>query len=409
MIKKLKFQIACEIQSILHQSITYNSSQSQGFQDTRMLTAGTFNLCADYFSNPNPNNQSDARNGMPHDWYHRRKYVQQALSEMKCDAMALQELSPDQAIDLMQMFPGHGFAFFVQAQTPEIESGSIYTTVDQIKHFLLGKNIGTPGLIGIMWNTRTLDVCPDTESEPLTKSEYESLGQSEAESEALGRLRSKSMGIVWYNPKPFQRPQVTPLDTDQGFGNTKTPRGLGYVKFKHNQSEKEFYFFTSHAPISGGSKTRVGCFETENKVIHQIVGTTPFFSAGDRNLLPDDNDKTRDPDLGDVEAYRALVNSYPGVYDWYNPKNHLGFPGTWFGYQYEPLKYQNLVKADGTLTMKRRFDIGISSLESLGSAHYHCVIRGESVELLGQLTEADNLERNTLSDHFAVIAQFSLY
>lgn len=331
-----------------------------------MLTLGSYNITASFFTDPK--DPDDVKNNYPHHWIKRRKYFPQALGEVNCDCMALQELSPEQAIDFFEMFPGHKFVFFVQAQTTEVESGQILDSADQIKQNLLGKNIGTP-LIGIMWNPQT--------------------------------LKDNFRGMFWYNPEPFQRPTSTDRAlTDKGFGNMNTPRGPGYIKFTHIESNKDFYFFTSHAPISGGSQTRIRCFETENKVIKEMVGSVPFFSVGDRNLLPD----------ADVEqAYNQLVSLDHGVNDWLNPGNHLGFTGTWLGYLYEPLKFQNQINPDGSMTDQSRLDVGTSSLKSLWSAHYHCIIRNDdTVKLLGALNPQDNQTRNFLSDHSMVIAKFCL-
>lgn len=177
--------------------------------------------------------------------------------------------------------------------------------------------------------------------------------------------------------------------------------GLDYVKFAQNFTNKDFYFFTSHAPISGGSKTKTECFKLENQIIRELTGETPFFSIGDRNIFPDDNFD---------ESYSALVPQ--GVYDWVddlsNPDNHIGFPTTWLGYLYEPAQYQNKVLSNNTLEKKYRLDIGISSMKSISSAHYHCVIRDGDVQLLGRLVEGDNETRNFLSDHSLVVATYNL-
>ena len=344
--------------------------------ETNTLCLGSYNLCATFFCDPK--DEKDPKSSMPSTWEKRKNYFRTTLLTVNCDIMGLQELSPEQAIDFINMFPEYKFYFFVQAQTDQIQSGSIYTNSEEIKQNLLGKNIGTP-LIGIMYN-------------PLV-------------------LVAKKTGMFWYNPKPYQRPlEVDRSLTDKGYGNMNTPRGPGYVHFFHILSGKEFYFFTSHAPISGGSETRKKCFELENKVIPEIVGSLPFFSVGDRNLLPDQGDLAE-------EAYNALVPvPVPGpdssndhlIYDWLNEKNHEGFMGTWLGYLYEPVEFQTQIQPDGSLRNSKRFDVGTSSLKSFWSAHYHCIIKENGVQVLGKLTEKDNLTRNFLSDHSMVVAKFHI-
>jgi len=327
------------------------------------LCLGSYNICATFFCDPK--DDKDTKKNMPHTWSNRRKYFRKTFDLVNCDVMALQELSPEQTLDFFEMFPNHKFFFFVQAQTDDVKAGEIYTNADEIKTNLLGKFIGTP-LIGIMYKPNV--VVP------------------------------KKSGIFWYNPNPFEKPTATDRTvTDKGFGNVNTPRGPGYVEFTHVASGKDFYFFTNHAPLSGGSNTRMKCFELENQVIKKMVDSKPFFSIGDRNLLPD---------AGHDESYKALVPT--GTYDWLNKKNHCGAFTTWLSFQYEPLEYHNQMQKDGSFKETWRYVIGTSSLRSVWSAHYHCIIRGDDVQLLGELTEKDNLTRNFLSDHSMVVAKFNL-
>jgi len=329
------------------------------------LCVGSYNITATYFCDPK--NETDPKSGMHHTWEKRRKYFCEALTEAKCDVMALQELSPEQALDFLVMFPKHKFFFFVQAQTEEVKAGHILQSIEEVKNDLLGKFIGTP-LTGIMYNPEIFE--------------------------------PKKSGIFWYNPNPFQRPTATDrAQTDKGFGNMNTPRGPGYVQFTHKLNGKEFYFFTSHAPISGGSQTRSECFKLENETIPQITNGVPFFSVGDRNLIPDDNGV-------DDKAYDTLVSPKNGIYDWVNQESHDGFKTTWLGYLYEPCQFQNEILANGTFKQNKIFDVGTSSLKSFWSAHYHCIIRDDKVELLGALNEGDNQTRNFLSDHSMLVAKF---
>jgi hypothetical protein len=342
--------------------------------ENNILTLGNYNITATFFSDPNPTDEKDPKRNTPqHHWINRKKYFHKVLQMANCDVLGLQELSPEQAVDFLTMFPKHKFYFFALAQTKEVDAGTVCTNLDEVKQKFLGKFIGT-ALIGIMYNPVTVSVT------------------------------SKDVGVFWYNPEPFKKPTaVDRSETDKGFGNMNTPRGPGYVKFTHNFTNKDFYFFTSHAPISGGAKTRTECFKLENRVIKELTGdgvTVPFFSIADRNMFSDDNFD---------ESYSALVPH--GVYDWVdlsNPDNHVGFPTTWLGYLYEPVQCQNKVLANMTFEKKYRLDIGISSLKSISSAHYHCIIRDDETQLLGDLVEADNETRNFLSDHSMVVAKFSL-
>jgi hypothetical protein len=317
------------------------------------LCIGSYNITSSFISDPK--DRDDAKIKMPqHTWSNRRKYLKEAIDLAKIDVLALQELSPMQALDSVTAFPDYRFYFFALAETKEVKAGSIYSTADEIKEHLLGKDIGT-FLIGIMYDPK--------------------------------KVTAKATGLFWYNPKPFEPPTATDRSlTDKGFGNMNTPRGPGWVHFVHNYSGKEFFVFTSHAPISGGWKARYECFSLENKIIPDIVGARPFFSVGDRNLFPG---------VGYDDTYNALVPQ--GVYDWLNKDSHIGYLCNWIGYLYEKEEFQNKINSGGQFTSPDRLDIGTSSLKSVWSAHYHCIIRGNSVELLGKLSEDDNLTRNFLS------------
>ncbi len=328
------------------------------------LKLASYNITATFFTDPK--NADDPKMSMPqHWWKHRRLYFRDAILQVMPDAMALQELSPEQAIDLLEMLPEFKFVFFTQAATGDVQAGKIYNSKNQIRDNLLGKSsIGTP-LIGIMYNNNVL--------------------------EAVDR------GMFWYNPRPFEVPTATDrAETDKGYGNMNTPRGPGYLRFRHRKTLFEFYFFTLHAPLSGGWQTRKDCFECEKRVISQIVGNAHWFSVGDRNMIPD----------GFFETYKALLSG-KNVYDWMSA-HHEGFVATWLGYLYEPKKFQNQVLIDGSLASTDTLDIGIGSLPSRGSAHYHCIIRDSKVELLGELNVNDNATREFLSDHSMLVADFTI-
>jgi hypothetical protein len=339
--------------------------------DTNLIV-GSYNVTATFFTEPDPLKSEDPKTKMPqHHWENRKIYFPRLLEKIKIDVLGLQELSPEQALDFLEMFPStkYKFYFFVQAQTKDVVAGSIYSTSEEIKTKLLGKNIGT-ALIGIMYNPEKVK----PQSDP---------------------------GMFWYNQDPWKPPTATDRsETDKGFGNMNTPRGPGYVEFLHLESKKSFYFFTSHAPISGGWKTRMECFKLENKIIQQLTGAVkPFFSCGDRNLFPEDGEK---------ETYVALVPK--GVYDWVHDtqNTHQGFRSTWLGFLYEPEKFQNQIDTEGKFKLPGRLDIGTSSEKSLWSAHYHNIIQAEDVVPLGKLSPKDNETRNFLSDHAMLVAGFRL-
>lgn len=337
------------------------------FNKSYPLVLASYNITASFHSDPK--HLKDPKQQFPqHWWWNRRKYFKEAINKVSANVIGLQELSPEQALYFMETFSNHKFYIFTQTGSIDgVKAGQIYTTPKEIRENLIGKDIGTT-LLGIMFDPRTL--------EPSTH----------------------NPGMFWYNSDPFKIPtSIDRTETDKGFGNMNTNRAVGYVEFTHIQSGRNFYFFVSHAPISGGTQTRKLCFELELKMIKEITNGIDWFSAGDRNMFPG---------AGYDEMYNALVGN--GAHDWMNVTNHIGPKCTWIGYSYEPMQFQNQIQNNGTFTMPDRLDVGISSLKSVWSAHFPCIIRNDEVSLYCKLNWNDDATRNYLSDHMMLVACFGL-
>lgn len=381
---------------------------------TSILKVAGWNITATFFTQADSKNPKDPKHQMrQHFWENRKECLQQAVFQVRPDVIGLQEIAPDQAMDLFDMFPTYGLFFFTSAKTNEIDAGKIYTTSDEIKEKLLGKFIGT-ALTAIMYDKKNVQPCLHDETKEFIR------------------------GMFWYNPDPWTPPTVTDrAETDKGFGNMNTPRAVGFVKFQHLQSKKPFLFATSHAPISGGWKTRAQCFKLEVDILNKLSKehSCPFFSVGDRNLFPEE---------GAQETYEALVPPKTGVCDWVSPEftRHEGFESTWLGFMYEKEEFRPKISTDGKLGAKGRLDIGISNIQSKSSAHYHCIMRKDKlnekedgiseeekrkekatleshqekekekeklkVHLLGKLEPKDEETRSFVSDHSMVVATFDL-
>lgn len=131
-------------------------SEDELISKGKLLTLGNYNITATFFSDPNPTDEKDPKRNMPqHQWINRRKYIHKALQSANCDVMGLQELSPEQAVDFLTMFPDHKFYFFALAQTKEVEAETVCSNIDEVKQKFLGKFIGT-ALISIMYNPATV-------------------------------------------------------------------------------------------------------------------------------------------------------------------------------------------------------------------------------------------------------------
>lgn len=177
---------------------------------------GSYNIVAECF---------DAKG---HPWAVRAPYVKKALIKHNFDILALQELSPGQALDITRWFPNH--RLFVLCQTPsDVPAGAIVE--GEAISAWAGKHTGAT-LNGIL--VRAEYLVPDI----LT-----CLDASKETSEKTGRF--------WLNESPFEVPIPANCRTlDKGFGNMNTYRAVLWVKLRVNG--KILYVFCSHYPLSGG-------------------------------------------------------------------------------------------------------------------------------------------------------------
>lgn len=358
----------------------------------RVLLLASYNITASYLSD------KEIDGNKPHAWSVRREAMMTTLRGIGAAVVALQELAVDQALDLIDMLPEQRFLIFQQRwlrysvpDRTEVCAGRIFTSRSELEP-LANAFCGT-AMIGIMYDPRQVELL--------------------------------NTGMFFYKAQPYSTPRFNDVpdhpSTDQGFGNVNSPRGPGFARFLHKGSGKQFFFFTFSAPLCGGSPARNQCFALERQIIAELTGTgtgtgtgktaapapapalsTPFFSVGDRNMLPAD---------GFQENYDTLFNTQHGqVYDWKHPVKHEGCETTWLGYLYEPRRCQNTMDTTtGNFRFTARLDIGIASVPPLSSAHHHCFIRDKGyVDLLGALRPGDNEARTFLSAHSLLTARFLL-
>lgn len=331
------------------------------------ITLASYNICADFFSDKSEN----------HKWSKRGGFVKARLLYCGAAAIALQEISAKQGMELFTMSSHRRLVLFQQAATPELKAGTIFTTAEQLEPYL-NINFGTP-MTGILYDPADVTL--------------------------------EDVGMFWYKPDPLIPP--TAMDrgtTDKGFGNCNTPRGPGWCRFRCNDTNKSFIFATVHAPLSGGAKTRQECFHLERKVFRQLWPELPIFSVGDRNILPDSETEVKDT----MDA--LLGPTYGTVYDWFHPKYHVGIKSTWIGFDYEPNQFQAKVNEKGELETMGRLDVGFATIPPLWSAHSHCLIgdvedglgrRYPVLEPYGKLTLQNNITRPFASDHCMIMAGFA--
>lgn len=310
-----------------------------------------------------------------HTWATRAPYMKEFLSTHgKTDLQSFQELSSQQILDIAS-FLGDKTNFIVLSSHPsDVEAGTIRNTrehAEEIKSWR-DKNVGTM-LTGIAYNTTKF--IPETSV------------------------------CFWLNEDPWTIPtDKSPRETDKGFGNTNTSRAVLGIKFKHHASDKSFYLFNSHYPLSGGAAARVGCATTKMREIEKITQGLPWFATGDRNMIGTDEESQI--------VYQAFFQDNPDVQD-YRDVHHYGQGVNWIGFSTD--KFKNLPNPDLTFSNSKIlcatfFSEGKDhSLKVLRSAHFlgeFDLQKGQLKEISDVLTDPE--QRTTIPDHAAILVHFTL-
>jgi hypothetical protein len=285
--------------------------------------------------------------------------VVKLLESVYPDIICLQELSPNQALELHEYFGNRlGYSSVFLSQTPsEIEAGLI-AFGDKVGNWC-GKNIGTP-LVGTF----------------ISKG-----------------FKLLEWGRFWLN----EEPDVVPTNADRGeidkgFGNMNTYRAVLWAKVQV-LDEKALFVFNSHYPLSGGNKARLECTKLEMAKIKEITQGTNWISAGDRNIMStkEDTNAYNPATLHQEFAKHGMVKG-DGI-------NHYGVNTTWIGFSYDHC--QNQVR-EGKFQDEVILDVIVSSLKPVCSFFLHGALDPENQELLpllGALGGEQNEGRYFASDH----------
>lgn len=325
------------------------------------IRAVSYNVAADFFD------KNDTTTDKRHYWQYRAPFVKKLLQNINADIMCLQELSPNQAIELAADLASFGYSARFLCQIPsEIEAGTI-ADEEQVKAWK-GKNCGTP-LIGTFINQDWKIV---------------------------------EAGRFWLNEAPHALPHQTDRgETDKGFGNKNTYRAVLWTKIE-NAAQKNLFIFNSHYPLSGNNQARLKCAQLERDQIDQIAKNSPWISMGDRNIIPVSQDSgSHNPET----VYQALIKA---AHDSRNGQQHYGISTSWLGFSYD--KHQNgLAPQTGDFKELSMLDIMVSNLKPAVSFCHHGAIDPQKKTLWPlseKLTEQQDTQRYFSSDHALVGADF---
>jgi tetratricopeptide (TPR) repeat protein len=200
----------------------------------------SYNVTADYFD------EEDKTEDGHHHWQFRATFVIKLLSAVYPDIICLQELSPNQALELYEYFGKRlGYSSIFLSQTPsEVKVGAI-AHGSEISDWC-GKNIGTP-LVG----TFISKACKFLE-----------------------------VGKFWLNEEPDVVPINTDRgETDKGFGNMNTYRAVLWTKVQIDDSKVLFVFnrVMMELPLAGvlnEQQNKEGYYASD----HALVGIDLFWS-----------------------------------------------------------------------------------------------------------------------------------
>jgi len=305
-----------------------------------------------------------------HTWSVRAPFLKKFLSSFgKTDIQAFQELSSQQVLDI-QSYLGENYNLIVLTSHPsDIEAGIIRNT-DQHSEEIKSwgeKNIGA-FLVGIAYDKTKFSVL--------------------------------DMQRFWLNEDPWSVP--TNKDSkagDKGFGNTNTYRAVLGIKFKQSTSEKEFYVFNSHYPLSGGANARTGCAKTEMAEIQRLTQGLPFIATGDRNIIGTPSEAN--------QVYLAFFDNQMDVRDC-RDICHYGSGGSWIGFSTDRFKnpVENGVLQNKSTLCALFYAQGIKGVRSAHMLGEFDIQKNELTTLSSGLKEPEL--RTTISDHAAIIFHFNL-
>ncbi len=284
---KREEQDMVDAKGLKRQITNFAEIPSKDVKDTRIVS---YNITVDYFD------AKDTTKDKHHQWQSRASVAKKLLGKLAPDIICLQELSPNQALELAKDL-GKEYCSIFLSQTPsQIEAGSIVYGEDAAAW--TNKFTGTP-LIGMF----------------ISKSWH-----------------FKNVGKFWLKEQPFSIPEHQDRGTsDKGFGNMNTYRAVLWASIKNNE-DKVLFIFNSHYPLSGDNETRLKCAKLEMEQIELIAQESPWVSAGDRNLVPTSTDtKEANPET----VYRELIKK---GYDIRDANKHYGSSSTWIGFSYDDYK-----------------------------------------------------------------------
>ena len=287
------------------------------------------------------------------------------LSSEDPDIICLQELSPNQAMELNTYLSDEGYKSIFLSQTPSAVSTGAIVYGEQVSEWC-GKFIGTP-LVGTF----------------------------------ISKLyKFIDVGRFWLNETPESIPQNTDRgETDKGFGNINTYRAVLWTKIQLENNDILFVF-NSHYPLSSNNKTRLECAKLERSKIKEITQGNNWVSAGDRNIIPSEDDNGS---YNPAVVYQELVKDCHDIRD---ATTHYGINTTLLGFSYD--KHKNPIKS-GKFKNNSILDIIVSNLVP-NCSFYHPgafnPITKELIALTNGLDEQQNEERYFASDHALIGADF---
>jgi tetratricopeptide (TPR) repeat protein len=355
-----------QLETILNESleIYQNSTLLTGHNAMPIKTTGTariisYNITVDYFD------EKDKTMDGHHHWKIRNPFVVKLLESVYPDIMCLQELSPDQALEMHRYFGEKlGYSSVFLSQTPAGIEAGLVAFGDQVGNWC-GKRMGTPLLATFISSS----------------------------------CKFLEVNRFWLNEHPDQVPSnIDRGDTDKGFGNINSYRAVLWAKVQI--SDKELFVFNSHYPLSGGNKARLECVKLEMQKIKEIAQDEPWVSAGDRNIIPSKDDtELCNPAAIHNELAKHSKSRENGI-------KHYGINTTWLGFSYD--EHQNRIK-EGKFQDDTVLDVVISSLNPVCSFFLHGAFdpaKQELLPLLGSLSSEQNDGRYFASDHALVGMDF---
>jgi hypothetical protein len=206
--------------------------------NAQTFTVASWNIQATYFD------LLDKTSNKLHSWERRKGPVLEAIQRVDADFWGLQELCPQQALDL-QVLDQYG-SFFLPLQADLLEDPVVLNR-DNLQELTQRDDLL---LNGILYKKSTWKLA--------SSGGFLLLHDNREVQDIFGESKNRLATMVEF-------------------------RGVAYGGFIHTDTKRKVFIFSSHYPVGNSESLQIQCATTERENIDRLAGSEFWISMGDRN------------------------------------------------------------------------------------------------------------------------------